>query len=83
MKITTTITYFKKKVGMKINPIHNIFKLMFVYYQGYILKTLTFLREFILIKLVNQETVISVTIGISWIKVSSLNQISSVDVMFY
>ena len=36
MKINTTIIYFSKKVRVKINPIHNIFEWMFVYYKCYI-----------------------------------------------
>ena len=68
MKITTTITYFKKKVGMKINPIHNIFKWIFVYYKCYIMAELTFLKELMLIKQVHQKSMIFVTIGIFLIK---------------
>ena len=34
IKITTTTIYFQKKVHVKINPIHNIFKYKFVYYKG-------------------------------------------------
>ena len=33
---TTTTIYFQKKVCMKINPIHDIFKYVFVYYKWYI-----------------------------------------------
>ena len=36
IKINTTIIYFSKKVRVKINPIHNIFEWMFVYYKCYI-----------------------------------------------
>ena len=46
-----TNAYFQKKVRIKINPIQNIFKLMFVYYyKCYISTKLTFLKELMLIK---------------------------------
>ena len=48
--MNTTIIHFQKKVRIKTNPIHNIFKQMFVYYTE-----LTFLRELMLIKQVHQE----------------------------
>ena len=38
------------------NPIHNIFKRMFVYYKCYILIELTFLKELMLIKQVHQKS---------------------------
>ena len=49
---------------MKINPIHNIFTLIFVYYKCYISIELTFLKELMLIRQANQKSAIFVTIGI-------------------
>ena len=65
IKINTAIIYFQKKVHMKINLIENIFKWMFLYYKCYISIELTFLKEVMLIKQVDQKGVIFVTIGIS------------------
>ena len=50
---------------MKINPIHDTFKRMFVYYRCYISIEVTFLKELMLIKNVHQKSVIFVPIGIS------------------
>ena len=33
MKSTTTIIYFKKKFSIKISPVQNIFKKMFIYFD--------------------------------------------------
>ena len=57
MKMNTTILYFEEKVRMKINPIHNIFKWIFVYYKRYIS------IELMLVKQGNQKSAIFVTIG--------------------
>ena len=46
---------FLKKVCIKINWIHNIFKWIFLYYKYYILIELTFLKELMLLKQVHQE----------------------------
>ena len=45
------------KVRMKINPKHNYFKSVFVYYKCYVLIELAFLKELMLIKQVHQKTV--------------------------
>ena len=58
-------TLFFNKVCIKINPIHNISKLMFVHYKSYISTELMFLKELMLMKQVHQESVIFFTIGIS------------------
>ena len=42
-----------------------------------------FLKELILIKQVHQRSVIFATIGISYVIVLSLNQMSAVDAMIY
>ena len=55
---------FLEKVHIKINPIQNIFKWMFVYYKCYISIELTFLKELMLIKQVHLKCVIFVTTGI-------------------
>ena len=55
--MNTTMMHFKKKVCIKINPTHNIFKWMFVYYKWYILIELMFLKELMLIKQVHQKSV--------------------------
>ena len=55
VKITTTIIYYQKKVCIKINPIHNIYEWIFVYYKCYILIELTSLKELTLIKQVHQK----------------------------
>ena len=48
-----------------MNPIHNIFKWMFVYYKCYISIELRFLKEVILIKQVHQKSVIFAIVSIS------------------
>ena len=63
MKITTTIIYFQEKVCIKINQIHNIFELIFVYYKCYISIELTSFKEFMSIRQANQKSAIFVTIG--------------------
>ena len=55
---------FLEKVHIKINPIQNIFKWMFVYFKCYISIELTFLKELMLIKQVHLKCVIFVTTGI-------------------
>ena len=49
---------------MRINPIHNIFKLMFVDYKCSILVELVVLKELVLIKQGNQKSVIFLIVGI-------------------
>ena len=56
---------------------------MFAYYQCYILIELTFLKELMLIKQVNQKSVVFFTIGISSIRIWSFNQMSAIDIMIY
>ena len=51
-------------VHIKINLIHNIFKLMFVYYKYCISIELKFLKELMLIKQANQKSAMFVTIDI-------------------
>ena len=63
MKMNTTILYFEEKVRMKINPIHNIFKWIFVYYKRYISIELMFRKELMLVKQGNQKSAIFLTIG--------------------
>ena len=55
---------FLEKVHIKINPVQNIFKWMFVYYKCYISIELTCLKELMLIKQVHLKCVIFVTTGI-------------------
>ena len=74
---------FLEKVCIKINPIHNIFKGIFVYYKYYILIELTFLKELMLIRQVHQNSVIFATIGIFYIKALTFNQMSAMDAMIY
>ena len=58
--------YYKKLVREMINLIKYILKAIFVYYKCYIMIELTFLKKkMMLIKQVNQKSVIFVTIGIS------------------
>ena len=58
--------YYKKLVREMINLIKYILKGIFVYYKCYIMIELTFLKKkMMLIKQVNQKSVIFVTIGIS------------------
>ena len=52
-----------EKTRIKINPIHNILKWMFVYYKCYISIELKFLKELILTKQANQKSGIFVTIS--------------------
>ena len=52
-----------KNIHKRINPIHNIFKLIFVYYKCYILIELTFLKELILLRQANQKSAILSTTG--------------------
>ena len=66
-----------------INPTHNIFKRIFVYYKCCILIELTFLKELMLIKQANQMSTIFVTIGIFKIKALNFNQVSAIDLMIY
>ena len=63
MKMNTTILYFEEKVRMKINPIHSIFKWIFVYYKRYISIELMFRKELMLVKQGNQKSAIFLTIG--------------------
>ena len=63
--MVASIIHVFKKVCIKINPIQNVFKWMFVFYKWYISIELTFLNELISIKQVHQKSVIFVTIGIS------------------
>ena len=63
--MSTCIIYFKKKARIKINPIHVVLKWMFLYYKYYVSIESTFLKEFMLIKLVYQKSVIFATIVIS------------------
>ena len=62
--MTTTMLYFEEKVRMKINPIHNILKWIFVYYKRFISIELMFLKELMLVKQGNEKSAIFVTIGI-------------------
>ena len=62
---------------------HNIFRLMFVHYKCYVMVELTFLKEMILIKQVNQDCKIFVTIGIFNIDASRFNQIFPMNVKIY
>ena len=70
---------FKKK----INPIHNIYKLMFVHYKCHILIEFTFLTELMLIKQVHQKSVIFVTIDIFYAQVLCFIEMSAANVMIY
>ena len=74
---------FLEKGSYKDKLIHTIFKWMFVYYKCYVSIELTFPKELILIKQVHQKSVIFVTIGISYIKVLSFNQMPAIDAMIY
>ena len=56
---------------------------MFIYYKCYVSIELTFPKELILIKQVHQKSMIFVTIGISYIKVLSFNQMPAIDAMIY
>ena len=49
---------------MTVHPIHNIFKSMFVFNKCYIMIELTFLKELMLIREVNQKSARFVTVGI-------------------
>ena len=62
--ITTTILYFQKKVYMRINHMHNIFKC-------YILIELTFLKNLMLTRQANKKSPIFITIGVFWINALS------------
>ena len=53
----------------------------FVYYKCYISIELTFLKELMLTKQLNQKNAIFVTVGISEIKVLISNQMSAIDAM--
>ena len=64
IKINTTILYFRKKVQIKLNPMHSIFKWILVYHKCYILIELKFLKELMVIRQVNQKSPIFVIIGI-------------------
>ena len=63
IKITTAITYLQKKVCIKISPIHNIFKWMFVYYKCYISMELIFLKELMLTREVHEKSAMFATIA--------------------
>ena len=56
---------------------------MFLYHKCYILKEAMFLKELMLTKQMDQESVIFVTIGISSLSVLSFNQMSAIDIMIY
>ena len=56
---------------------------MLVYYKCYIMIELTFLKELILVKQVHKNSVTFGTFGIFYVIVSSLNQMSTIDVMIY
>ena len=82
IKMNTTTIYFKKKVLRKVNLILNTLKWMFVYHKCYILyyDRIDVSEGLMLIKQVYQKGVTFVTIGISWIKILSFNQMSTIDV---
>ena len=63
--MSTIIINFSEKVCIKIKPIHDTFKWIFVYYKWYIMIELTFLKEPMLIKQVHKKSLAFVTIGIS------------------
>ena len=63
IKITTAIIYLQKKVCIKISPIRNIFKWMFVYYKCYISMELIFLKELMLTKQVHEKSAMFATIA--------------------
>ena len=56
---------FLEKGLCNVNPIHDIFRWMFVYYRCYMSKEFTVLKELMLIKQVDQKSAIFVTIVIS------------------
>ena len=68
-------------VCTRINPIHNIFKWIFVFYKCYIIIELMFLKELMLIRQANQKIAIFVTIGIFQIKGFGFKHMYAIDAM--
>ena len=57
--------YYYKKVRININPISNNFRWILVYYKRYVMIDLMFLKELILMKQLDQKSVMFFAMGIS------------------
>ena len=57
--------------------------IVIINYECYIMIELTFLKVFMLIKQVNQKSVMFVTIGIFWIRVLNFKSMPAIGVMMY